>query len=102
MLLEELAFLEDLFHCHARDDDSSLALNDALDDILNIVSRRMGGAALAARFSREQKGVFLEGGEVVVWADGEDCRKRKLEFLDGHSLQVKGKVEGRDGNTSTL
>lgn len=102
MLLEELAFLEDLFHCHARDDDSSLTLDDTFDDILNIVSRRMGGVALAARFSREQEGVFFKGGEVVVWTDGEDCRKRKLEFLDGHSLQVEGKVEGRDGDTSTL
>ncbi len=37
-LFEDLPFLENLLHGHARDDDSGLTFDDALDDVLDMAS----------------------------------------------------------------
>ena len=39
LLLEDLSFFEDLFHCHARNNDTSLTLDNAFDDVLNMIAR---------------------------------------------------------------
>ena len=102
--LEDLPFLEDLLHRHARDNHTGLSLDDALDDVLHVVAlRRHDGGALGERIApvgttAEQEGILAERFGIVVGSDGEDGRKGKLKLLHRHGLQVEGKVKGRDGD----
>jgi len=77
LAFEESAVVEELFHGHVRDDGPGFALNDAFDDVLDMVAAGCDGARalradLAVRVAGEEDGVLLQGSLVIVWADGED------------------------------
>jgi hypothetical protein len=76
--LEEAAVVEELFHGHVGDDGAGLALDDAFDDVLDVVAAGCDGgravlcADLAVGVTCQEDGVLFQGRLVIVRADGED------------------------------
>jgi hypothetical protein len=108
-LLEDLSFFEDFLHGHAGDNDTSFTFNDTFDNVLDMasLSRDNGGAGFLGvcrrgpvRVATEKQRILLEGFWLVVRADGEDGGQGELQLLDGHGLQVEGKVKGRHRDAS--
>lgn len=60
LLLEHLAFLEDLVHAHSGNNHPSLTLDNALNNILNMSAAATVGLTIdIACLTGEQRGVFL-------------------------------------------
>ena len=99
LCLEDLAFLENLLHRHPGNDDTGLTLDNALDNILNMISacRRCLPACLVLRSSSQNLGILLECFRLVFRADGEHSWQLELELFNRHSLQGDLEVEGTDG-----
>jgi hypothetical protein len=107
LLLEYLSLFEDLLHSHTGNDDTRLSLDDALDNVLNMVAFRWhDGSAPAITgaiwVAGQKERIFLESVEVIVRTDGKNCRQGKLKLLIGHSLKVEREIEGRDGDPGTF
>lgn len=65
LCLEESAVIEKLFHRHVGHDGAGLALNNALDDVLYVVTTRGDDASasladLAIRIASKEHGIFLQ------------------------------------------
>jgi hypothetical protein len=104
-LLENLPLLENLLHGHTGNNDTGLSLNDALDDVLNMIAlgrhycSTSTGRTGAIRIARQEKCIFLQGIQVIVRTNGKDSRQSKLELLHCHCLKVQGEIEWRDGDS---
>lgn len=104
LLFEDLALLEDLLHRHAGNNDTGLPFDDALDDVLDMVTLgghdgpSLTGWTRAVWVARQEKCVLLERIQVIVRADGKDGWQSELEFLHRHCLEIQRKVEWRDGD----
>jgi hypothetical protein len=77
LCLEKSTVVEQLLHSHVRDDGAGLALDDAFDDILDVVSSCGDGpraflADLAIGVASEKHCVLLQRRLVIVRSDGED------------------------------
>lgn len=98
---EDLTLLEDLFRGHAADDDACLALDDALDNLLDMVTTwaRCCSHTIAAS---QNFGVLGKRLQVIVRTDGEDGRKREVQLLNGHGLQGDLEVKGADGDLAAF
>ena len=96
--LENLSLPENLLHCHCTDNDASLALNDTLDNVLDMIATGAGrrGVSLFGFTPREEQNILSKIFMVVVWADSKHRWQRKLEFLNGHCLQGDFEVERAD------
>jgi hypothetical protein len=107
LLLEDLSFFEDLLHSHTGNDDTRLSLDDALDNVLNMVAFRWHNGSSSAVtgaiwVAGQKERIFLEGIEVVVRTNGKNSRQGKLKLLIRHGLKVEREIEGRDGDAGTL
>ena len=78
-------------HCHPRNNHTRLTLDDALDDILNVIaacgcSLIAGLVGAISTTPSQDFGIFAEGVHLVLWADGKDSRQRELQLFDSHGL----------------
>ena len=88
-LLELLGALKDLLHGHGGGEDTCLALNDSLDEVVDVVGELVVGG--------EELGVPEEAFLVIhLGADGEDRRELERELLGAHGLDLEGVVHRRE------
>lgn len=90
---EQSAVVEKLLHRHVGDYATSLAFDDAFDNVLDMVAAgannaRVGAIAAACEKSR----IFDQALHGIVRADCKDCRERELQLLRGHGLETKAEV----------
>ncbi|RAL48393.1 hypothetical protein DM860_005817 [Cuscuta australis] len=89
LLLELLGALEDLFHGHGGGKDTGLTLDDALDELVDMVGVLVVGG--------DELGVLVEALRVVnPRADREDGWEDERELLGAHRLDFEGVVHRGD------
>lgn len=101
LCLEQPPVVKQFLHRHIRHNTPRLTLNNALDNILHMITtsgdETLVVIATIAVFS-QQHSVLLQALDLVVRTDGEDGGKRELQLLTCHGLQGHGEVEGRNGD----
>lgn len=101
--LENLPLLENLLHRHTTNNHSRLTLNNPLDNILDMVpTSRRNLLRGIGRLTRQDLRIATQRIDIIGRTNREDGRKRELEFLDRHGLELDFEVEGADGDAAVF
>lgn len=96
LCLEDLALLEDLLHGHPAHYDASFALDDALDNVLDMTAASYFVRSSIRGFPCQDLGILDQRVDVIVRADCENGGQGELQLLNGHGLQGNFEVKRTD------